>query len=346
MILSALSYVHFRLMAPVCRAFVRLMTLVISVSVAVSINAQSMVDDTGSSEGTSTGTSKESAKDSDKQSNSAAHAKFAQMLLQHRQQGKPIPLFSQYYHQSSADSQSLINKAYDVQKHYVELRQNSDNHNHKINERIIGYKAGLTSAAGQAKFAISEPLSGVLFNSGTQPLSSDLHRSQFGQLMVETELGFRLNTSVTTPITSVAELKSLVAFVLPVIELPDLGFAKPDMSQSANLTGADIIAANVAAHSFIFGPEIPINHTPDLNQLSVSLTRDGKTINQGKGSDALGDQWQALLWLVNQLIAQGYSITDEQVLITGALGQMLPAKVGQYRAEFGPLGHVNFSVKE
>jgi len=344
MIYSALSYIHFRLMAPVCRAFVRLMTLMISVSVAVSINAQSMVDDTGSSEGTAI--SKESDKDSDKQSNSTAHAKFAQMLLQHRQQGKPIPLFSQYYHQSSAASQSLINKAYDVQKHYVELRQNNDKHNHKTNERIIGYKAGLTSAAGQAKFAVSEPLSGVLFNSGAQPLSADLHRSQFGQLMVETELGFRLNTSVTTPITSVTELKSMVAFVLPVIELPDLGFAKPDMSQSAKLTGADIIAANVAAHSFIFGPEIPINHTPDLNQLSVSLTRDGKTINQGKGSDALGDQWQALLWLVNQLIAQGYSITDEQVLITGALGQMLPAKVGQYRAEFGPLGHVNFSVKE
>ena len=341
---TALSTFPVRLMTPVCRSLIRLMILMFCVSAALSIKAQPLIANT--SKQVAIASNQTSDPESNSSTSSTNHAKFAALLLQHWQQGKPIPLFSQYYRQSSADSQTLIKDAYSVQKHYVELRQGNDENNNKNSDRIIGYKAGLTSAAGQAKFAVSEPLSGVLFNSGTKPLSADLHRSQFGQLMVETELGFRLNTSVTTPIKSVAELKSLVGFVLPVIELPDLGFAKLGISQSAKLTGADIIAANVAAHSFIFGPEIPINHTPDLNQLSVSLARDDETINQGKGSDALGDQWQALLWLVNQLIAQGYTITNEQVLITGALGQMLPAEVGQYRADFGLLGRLNFSVKK
>jgi 2-keto-4-pentenoate hydratase len=49
----------------------------------------------------------------------------------------------------------------------------------------------------------------------------------------------------------------------------------------------------------------------------------------------MGDQWEALRWLVNTVLAEGYAIEPGQLLMTGALGGAHPASPGRYRAEFG-----------
>jgi 2-keto-4-pentenoate hydratase len=59
----------------------------------------------------------------------------------------------------------------------------------------------------------------------------------------------------------------------------------------------------------------------------------------------MGDQWQALLWLVNQTIANGWEIAPGQVGITGALGKMLPVQPGTYRADFAELGTIVWRVQ-
>ena len=82
-----------------------------------------------------------------------------------------------------------------------------------------------------------------------------------------------------------------------------------------------------------------------MNQVTVTLTLDGKPANQGKAEDAMGDQWKALLWLVNGAIEKGYTIEPGQVLITGALGNMIPAKEGKYEGNYGPLGPLSFTIK-
>ena len=140
-------------------------------------------------------------------------------------------------------------------------------------------------------------------------------------------------------IESLAQLKAAVREVMPAIELPDLGFA--DMKA---LKGVDIIAANVSSRKFILGEPVPVN-TADLNALGVVLYRGEETVNRGQGSDALGDQWQALLWLANTMIGQGYVLEPGQVLITGALGKMVPGTAGRYRAAYGGLGTVFFEIR-
>ncbi len=250
---------------------------------------------------------------------------FEKTLLESWQSGKPIPHLSQQPDQASVDP-------YTIQKRYVDLRLRS--------ERILGFKAGLTSTAGQNKFGVPSALGGVLFQSGLKPESTLIKRADFGKLMIETELGFRLNRAITRPIKDIATLKSYVVFVAPVIELPDLGFAQPSA-----LKGNDIIAANVASNWVIEGEPLPVDAIKDLNNFPVRLLRNGEQISLGKGSDALGDQWRALLWLVNHSVKQGYVITDKHLLITGALGNMLPAEPGQYTAHFDALGSIKFEIQ-
>lgn len=256
-----------------------------------------------------------------------AEENFANQLLQASQNNKAIPHYSNFNPAANETS------AYTVQFNYVKARQNND--------VIAGYKAGLTSTAGQKKFNVSSALSGVLFSRGHLTNLKQVSLSNAGKLMLETELGFILAESITQPVASVQSLKQRVESVAAVIELPDIGFTRPKQ-----ISGIDLIAANVAAHQFIIGQTIDIHRLGNINLLTTHLQHNGQPIYDGKATDALGDQWQALFWLVNQLVDQGHQLAAGEILITGALGKMVPAKVGQYRADFGQLGQIEFTIVE
>jgi 2-keto-4-pentenoate hydratase len=157
--------------------------------------------------------------------------------------------------------------------------------------------------------------------------------------MIETEIGFIMGKPITHQIKDVAELRGYVRAIMPVIELPDLGYE--DLKK---LKAVDIIASNVSATQFIAGEEKRLNGL-NLNDLTVALSLDGQVVNQGKESDALGDQWEAALWLVNFVINQGWKIEPGQILITGVLGKMLPGRPGNYVADYGSLGKIQFEIR-
>jgi 2-keto-4-pentenoate hydratase len=224
-----------------------------------------------------------------------------------------------------------VNMAYEVQKAYVEKRLSK--------EKIAGFKAGLTSEGGQKAFGVDAPLAGVLFESGKLMGDATVDTGMFTQLMLETEIGFVIGKAIPQSLNDVTELQEHINAVMPVIELPDLGFA--DMKQ---LKGVDIIAANVAAKQFILGQEKAVDGI-DLNAVTVSLFFDGQEVNTGKGTDALGDQWQAALWLVNTMVEQGWKPEPGHIAITGALGKILPGKPGKYVADYGNFGKIAFEIK-
>lgn len=206
----------------------------------------------------------------------------------------------------------------------------------------VGFKAGLTSKAGQEKFSVAHPVAGVLLPGGQRQLENGefvVYRKDFISPMIEAEIGFRFKEVISKPIADVCQLKTKVASVLPVIELPDLAF-----DNAAQLKGVDIIANNVAARQFIVGAPRSVDGI-DLDALAILLKKDGKLLLEGRGSDAMDSQWQALLWLVNQTLASGWRVEPGQLLITGALGKMLTTKAGEYQVEFGALGKIDFSVR-
>lgn len=205
-----------------------------------------------------------------------------------------------------------------------------------------GFKAGLTSRPGQKKFAVTEAVAGVLPAASRLLEGRDgyvIEIGRYNKLMLELEIGFQISGRISRPITDVENLKQRVSAVYPLIELPDLGF-----QNMAVLLGSDIIANNVAARHYILGPAV-VPGKIDLNSLSVQLFFDDELLVQGIGSDAMGDQWQALLWLINQSLANGWQIEPGQILITGALGRMVPAQNGQYTARFSGLGSIGLRVQ-
>jgi len=250
---------------------------------------------------------------------------LAEILIKAESQNQPIPVLSSRYPELD------IETAYEVQKAYVQKRL--------VNNKIAGYKAGLTSAGVQRKFGVEFPVAGVLFESGRKGDKAVIKTSDFKALTIETEIGFIVGKPITNQIKDIPELRGYIRAIMPVIELPDLGYE--DLKK---LKAVDIIASNVSAAQFIVGEEKGLNAL-NLNDLTITLSLDGQVVNQGKGADTLGDQWEAAIWLVNFVINQGWKIKPGLILITGAMGKMLPGTPGNYVADYGSLGKIRFEIR-
>ena len=106
----------------------------------------------------------------------------------------------------------------------------------------------------------------------------------------------------------------------------------------------DLITANVGAAQYIIGNEASVDAV-DLNYLSIKIYQERELLGEVSGSNAKGDQWAALLWLVNQVVSQGHQLMPGQILITGSLGKLLPGKPGKYIADYGELGQIQFEIR-
>lgn len=243
---------------------------------------------------------------------------LAQLLVAAAREGTPPPRVSAQGYQLDVES------AYKVQRAALDLLYPG--------AVYPGYKAGLTSPGSPSRFGLQDPVAAVLPPESRLSMGRDgiytLRTGSFSRPMIELELGFELATDIRDADISIAELMSKVKAVYPVLELPDLGFAEGPPG------GLDVIAANVAARYFVqantaFAPD------SDLSAMEVALYLDGNQVMTGIGRDAMGDPWVALQWLVKQRLEHGWPLRAGHLLITGALGKMMPVSTGTYRAEFG-----------
>jgi 2-keto-4-pentenoate hydratase len=227
------------------------------------------------------------------------------------------------------DETLTIETAYAIQKAFVRQRL--------VNDSISGFKGGLTSPASQARFRTDAPIAGVLIGAPLHD-GATVKLSELRGLNIETEVAMRVGKTIDRPLGHVAALKEHVDGIAPAIELPNL-----DYESMANLDVRDIVASNVAAAAYVVGTfESP--QTRDPNSIQTRLVCDGKELNVGSARDALGDQWEAARWLVDTMIAQGYRIERGRILMTGALGRMIPAQPGACTASYGDWGTLQINV--
>ncbi|RPG23822.1 MAG: hypothetical protein CBC52_010045 [Gammaproteobacteria bacterium TMED92] len=203
--------------------------------------------------------------------------------------------------------------------------------------QIVGYKAALTAPQAQQMMGTSKPVIGVLFSGGERSPEPAVTIDR--PVMLETELGFRLNAAVTAPL-SVAAVTGHVAAVLPVLEL-----AAPNLATRPN--APDLIASNSATYGFIPGADQSARGqqsagAADLDTLMVALAHDDIVLHSEAAGSIMQGQWQALTWLISEVLEQGYALRQDHLLITGSIGALHAGKPGKYRAQYGQLGAIEF----
>ncbi|HEY0686003.1 MAG TPA: fumarylacetoacetate hydrolase family protein [Steroidobacter sp.] len=226
------------------------------------------------------------------------------------------------------DETLTIESAYRVQTRSVRAKLQDT--------RPAGFKAGLTSPPAQARFKTNDAVAGVLFKEGALRSADTVSLRELRGLHIEVEMAMRISAPIEKPLADVTALRAHIDGVAPAIELPNL-----DYSQPQTLDAIDIVATNVAAAKYIVGEFIPPQQR-DPNAVDIRLACNDKEMFTGKGSDSLGDQWRAALFLVNKMLEQGWKIERGQILLTGALGRMLPATTGRCVASY----YANDATKE
>ena len=78
--------------------------------------------------------------------------------------------------------------------------------------------------------------------------------------------------------------------------------------------------------------------------VTATLKRDGEVVNRASMNEALDGPAAALPWVWNEIQFRGYPIQDETLIMMGACGGVVPGEVGNYEADYGPMGKLQFSI--
>ena len=120
-------------------------------------------------------------------------------------------------------------------------------------------------------------------------------------------------------------------------ELPDIKFNKLGSFQLV-----DLIMINSGSNTYVLGSEININ---DVNDINIEFKHNGKTIFTETSNTVMADQYESLKWLIKQLLNHGYELKKGDLLLTGAIGKMYPAKRGRYVLNYGDKTSLLFELR-
>jgi 2-oxopent-4-enoate/cis-2-oxohex-4-enoate hydratase len=90
---------------------------------------------------------------------------------------------------------------------------------------------------------------------------------------------------------------------------------------------------------FVLGSTAVDPRKLDLMTCGMVLEKNGEIIATGAGAAALGSPVNAVAWLANTLGRLGIGLKAGEVILSGALAAMFPAKAGDhFRVTIGGIG--------
>jgi len=203
----------------------------------------------------------------------------------------------------------------------VERLESSDN-------RIVGYKAGLTSKAVQERFGVASPVRGVLLEKMLLADGAEVPADFGARPMFEADLVVVVKDSgIHQAKTHLDVLRSL-SLVVPFIELPDILVAEGE-----KLSAPLIVSLNVGARLGVVGKGIPVEPTERfaaaLAAMRVVVTdHGGKELASSKGAAILDHPLNAVQWLAQDLEKSRIMLKPGDLLSLGSFTAPLTPRPG------------------
>lgn len=205
--------------------------------------------------------------------------------------------------------------------------------------RIVGKKVGLTAKAVQQQLGVDQPDFGMLFDDMEYLDGQDVPAARLIQPKVEAEVAFVLGRDVPGGAPSWAEFLACVACAVPAIEIVDSAITDWKIGL------VDTVADNASSGLYVLGDQPVALGTLSLGSISMTMAKNGQVVSVGTGAACLGHPLRAAYWLARTMAARGQGLRAGEVVLSGALGPMVPAAAGDLvQAELGALGSVSFRM--
>ncbi|HLV57535.1 MAG TPA: fumarylacetoacetate hydrolase family protein [Natronosporangium sp.] len=204
--------------------------------------------------------------------------------------------------------------------------------------RVVGAKIGLTSAAVQRQLGVSEPDFGVLLADAEVPDGGEVPAGALLQPRVEAEVAFVLGADLTHPDVTTVDVLRATDHLLACIEIADSRITGWDISI------VDTVADNASSGLFVLGTRPRPVAAVDLRLCGMVIAHAGEPVSVGAGAACLGNPVNAVRWLARTLAQAGRPLRAGDLVLSGALGPMVPATPGAtYEARISGLGSVRVS---
>lgn len=201
--------------------------------------------------------------------------------------------------------------------------------------RPVGAKVGLTNAAVQRQLGVDQPDFGVLLADMAVPDGAEVAPGSLLQPRVEAEVAFVLAADLPYAQPTTVDVIRAVDHLLPAIEIVDSRVAGWDISI------VDTVADNASSGMFVVGTRPVRLADVDLRVCGMVLEEAGEQVSVGAGAACLGNPLHALAWLAGTLARAGSPLRAGDVVLSGALGPMVPVRPGAaYEARISGLGSV------
>jgi 2-keto-4-pentenoate hydratase len=250
--------------------------------------------------------------------------KLAERLRACYASGEPIPPIRDELPEGDVDT------AYRVQEVNTE-------HWLTAGRRLVGRKIGLTSASVQRQLGVDRPDFGMLFADMAVDDGATVPVARLLQPRVEAEIAFVLGQDLTVPQPTIVDVLGAVEYALAAIEIVDSRIA------DWRIGIVDTVADNASSGMFVLGGTPRSLHDPDLDLrlAGMVMEHDGEPVVFGAGAACLGNPLNALRWLAATMAEVGRPLGAGDVVLSGALGPMLPATPGdRFEARVSGLGGV------
>lgn len=101
----------------------------------------------------------------------------------------------------------------------------------------------------------------------------------------------------------------------------------------------DTVADNASCGVFVLGDRLVDPKSVDLHACGMVLDKNGEIVVTGAGAATMGSPLTAVAWLANTLGRMGVPLKAGEVILSGALGAMVPVQQGDsLRVTIGGIG--------
>ena len=200
-------------------------------------------------------------------------------------------------------------------------------------EKVVGKKIGVTSKAVMNMLGVGQPdfgylLDGMVYNEGESiPMDSLI------QPKAEGEIAFLMNKDLMGPGLTAADILAATEGVMACFEIVD------SRIQDWKIKIQDTVADNASCGVFVLGDKLVDPKKVDLSMCGMVLEKNGEIVVTGAGAATMASPVNAMVWLANTLGRLGIGLNAGDIVLSGALGAMVPVKAGDsLRCTIGGIG--------
>ncbi len=190
-------------------------------------------------------------------------------------------------------------------------------------ERVVGKKIGVTSRAVQDMLGVHQPDFGFLTDRmWVKGETVDVAARGLIQPRAEAEIAFVLKHDLIGPEVTAEQVIAATDYIAPCFEIVDSRIA------DWKIGIVDTVADNASCGVFVLGEARADPRAHDLPALHVTVAKNGAPLSEGYGSAVQGSPAQAVAWLANTLGAYGVTLDAGDVILSGSLVPLEPARAG------------------